>query len=293
LEIAFLSRSAAVGAEAVCARAPPKPIKTTDADSIKAVESLIEISPGIRPSSAGRGRNLAIPTRMFKGRFDVHCDKSAARCKRRSHRSKCYAHDSQMHAIERDPVRAARFRPPALTVIVRARLLLPLRGVGLVAPDEAAGGSAQQAVVDGIMAGDSADQRTLDATLSFGHRGRQQHGDCKSHSSADLSHGGTPDVYATMKMSRYCSPGSTGRRDLTPGVSGGAPLDRSNLEFQMLAEPQDLYGDAVVDAPAVEEANEVVDPRDLVVAQTDDDVLGFESCGGRRTVRLDSRHQHA
>src|SRR5215831_13055706 len=61
----------------------------------------------------------------------------------------------------------------------------------------------------------------------------------------------------------------------------------------MLAEPQDLYGDAVVDAPAVEEANEVVDPRDLVVAQTDDDVLGFESCGGRRTVRLDSRHQHA
>jgi hypothetical protein len=121
---------------------------------------------------------------------------------------KTMPHDPRMHAIERDQV-AQRAWSATLMIIVRARLL-PLRGVGLVAPDEAAGGSAQQAVVAGIMAGDSADQRTLDATLGLGHRGRQQHGDCKSHSSADLSHGGTPDVYATMKMSRDCSPGSTG-----------------------------------------------------------------------------------
>jgi hypothetical protein len=47
----------------------------------------------------------------------------------------------------------------------------------LVASDEATGGSTEQAVMAGVMAGDAADQRALDASLCLGHgRSEKQKG---------------------------------------------------------------------------------------------------------------------
>jgi len=91
-------------------------------------------------------------------------------------------HDAGMHPNERDST-GARASPG------RAARLLLLRGVRLVAPDDAAGGCAQQAVVPGVMACNSADQRSLDAPLGLRHRRRQHQGDRESHCSADLCHG--------------------------------------------------------------------------------------------------------
>jgi hypothetical protein len=95
---------------------------------------------------------------------------------------------------------------------------------------------------------------------------------------------GTPFASARMKMSRGCSPISTGRPDLIPGVPRRASLDRSNFEFQMLAEPQHLYGDGLVDAPAVQQADEVIDSRDLVMWPAQE-CLGQRDYGARRPRR--------
>ena len=55
--------------------------------------------------------------------------------------------------------------------------------IGAVAAVEAAGGSAQQAVMAGIVAGDAADGRALEAALGVGRRGddrqRGDGGDCE------------------------------------------------------------------------------------------------------------------
>jgi hypothetical protein len=68
-------------------------------------------------------------------------------------------------------------------------LLLLLSGVRLVTPDEAAGGGAQQAMVAGVMTGDAAHQRTLDAPFGLRHRRREEDYHCDSDCSAQVFHG--------------------------------------------------------------------------------------------------------
>ena len=74
--------------------------------------------------------------------------------------------------------------------------------------------------------------------------------------------------------------------------AGDAARRSAGLIANSMCWPKSQYldGDGLVDTPAVEEAYEVVYPGDLVVAEPDDDVLGFQSGGGGRAVRLDPRH---
>jgi hypothetical protein len=58
-------------------------------------------------------------------------------------------------------------------------LALLLRGMSLVPPDDAAGGSAQDAMVAGVMAGNPTDQRALDASLGVRHGRCHEHDDCQ------------------------------------------------------------------------------------------------------------------
>jgi hypothetical protein len=111
-----------------------------------------------------------------------------------------------------------------LTVGVGARLPLLLCRVSLVPPDEAAGGGAQQAMMAGVMAGDSADQRALDASLGVGHRMHPLAWDTDGARSMTVAKAnavpsffmGTPVVSAKTKMSRLGSRGSTGGIDQLP-----------------------------------------------------------------------------
>jgi hypothetical protein len=48
----------------------------------------------------------------------------------------------------------------------------------LVLPNEAAGSGAQEAMTTRVVAGDSANQRTLDASLGFRYRRSEQRDDC-------------------------------------------------------------------------------------------------------------------
>jgi hypothetical protein len=53
--------------------------------------------------------------------------------------------------------------------------------MSLMQSDDAAGCGAQQAVVAGVMAGDSTNLRTLDASLGLRHRRHQNHEHRESH----------------------------------------------------------------------------------------------------------------
>ena len=62
----------------------------------------------------------------------------------------------------------------ALALTLALALSLPLPLVGVVAAIEAAGGSAEHAMMAGIMTGDTADDGALDAALGVGGRCRGQ-----------------------------------------------------------------------------------------------------------------------
>jgi hypothetical protein len=71
-----------------------------------------------------------------------------------------------------------------------ARRLLFLRCMRLVASDEATRGSAEDAVMSGIVAGDAADQSALDASFGLGHGGCEKHEGSKRCSRRGFEHVG-------------------------------------------------------------------------------------------------------
>ena len=73
-------------------------------------------------------------------------------------------------------------------------LLLPLLLPGVMTPVEAAGGSSQHPMMAGIMSGDAAHHRTLDAAFGLGAIGRNDEGGGNKQDGNDLHGGDSSDI---------------------------------------------------------------------------------------------------
>jgi hypothetical protein len=92
--------------------------------------------------------------------------------------AKCARTFRELVVPDREPSASCALHLPLRIAGIALRLLLAILLIGAVAAVETAGGSAEQAVMAGIMAGDAADGRALEAALGVGRRGdNRQHGD--------------------------------------------------------------------------------------------------------------------
>ncbi|MGY3455920.1 hypothetical protein ACVWW5_001370 [Bradyrhizobium sp. LM3.4] len=93
--------------------------------------------------------------------------------------------------------------PCPFTWLCRGRLpLLLLLLFRVVAAVEAAGGSAEDAVMAGIMAGDATDDGALDAAFGIGGRGRSQHEKCGGDGCERFHGSMSPDAVSAFQRAR-------------------------------------------------------------------------------------------
>lgn len=88
------------------------------------------------------------------------------------------------------PAQPMGAKPTGLMLRLRL-LLLPLLLLGVMTPVEAAGGSSQHPMMPGIVSGDAAHHRALDAAFGLGAIGRNDKGGGDEQNGNDL-HGGNP-----------------------------------------------------------------------------------------------------